>query len=81
MRTMASSEFKAKCLAVLDEVASTGEPVIILKRGKPIARLVPSLSTKERHPQNEIFGSVRIVGDILEPVLPPDAWEAERRRP
>jgi prevent-host-death family protein len=76
---MASSEFKAKCLAVLDEVAATGEPVIILKRGKPIARLVPSLSTSERYPQNEILGSVRIVGDILEPVLPSEAWESERR--
>jgi prevent-host-death family protein len=41
MREMKAGEFKAKCLAVMDEVAATGEPVVITKRGKPIARLVP----------------------------------------
>ena len=41
MREMKAGEFKAKCLAVMDEVAATGEAVIITKRGKPVARLVP----------------------------------------
>ncbi len=78
MKKMASSEFKAKCLAVLDEVASTGEPVTILKRGKPVAQLVPSVPRGEKYPQHEIIGTVRIVSDIIEPVLPPDDWEAEQ---
>jgi prevent-host-death family protein len=39
MRTMAAGEFKAKCLAVLDEVKESGEPVIVTKRGKPVARV------------------------------------------
>jgi len=41
VKTLTSTEFKAKCLSILDEVAETGEPVTILKRGKPVAQLVP----------------------------------------
>jgi prevent-host-death family protein len=41
MREMKAGEFKAKCLAVMDEVAATGEPVVITKHGKRVARLVP----------------------------------------
>lgn len=41
MREMKAGEFKAKCLAVMDEVAATGESVVITKRGKRVARLVP----------------------------------------
>ena len=40
MREMKAGEFKAKCLKVMDEVQATGEPVLITKRGKPVARLV-----------------------------------------
>jgi prevent-host-death family protein len=43
MREINASEFKAKCLAILDEVAQTGQPVTILKRGRLIAPLVPSV--------------------------------------
>ena len=39
MRTMPAGEFKAKCLAVMDEVQATGQAVLITKRGKPVARL------------------------------------------
>jgi prevent-host-death family protein len=78
MKTMASSEFKAKCLAVLDEVAATGEPVTIPKRGKPVPQLVPSMPRGKKYPQHEILGTVRIESDIIEPVLPPQEWEAER---
>ena len=36
-----AGEFKQKCLAIIDTVATTHEPVVISKRGKPVARLVP----------------------------------------
>ena len=77
MKTLTSSEFKAKCLAILDEVARTGEPVTILKRGKPVAQLVPPVPRGEGYPQELIIGTVRIKGDIVEPPLPVEAWEAE----
>jgi prevent-host-death family protein len=76
MVTINASEFKAKCLAILDRVADTGEPVVILKRGRPVAQLVPPISSESRYPQEELLGSVSITGDVIEPVLPADAWDA-----
>jgi len=75
VRSIQASQFKARCLAILDEVASTGEPVLILKRGRPVARLMPP--TAETFPQDELAGTVEIVGDVMEPILPPYEWEAE----
>ena len=77
MREIRASEFKAKCLAILDEVERTGEPVTILKRGRAVARLVPPALGESRYPQQALFGTVEILGDIVEPVLPAGDWEAE----
>lgn len=73
-KCIAASEFKAKCLALLDEVATTGMPLIITKRGKPVVKLVPA---GEVEPPN-LLGSVRYEReeDLLEPVDEP--WEAEQ---
>lgn len=78
MRTIRASEFKAKCLAILDEVERTGETVTILKRGRAVARLLPPAPAKGRYPQHALFGTVRVVGDIVEPMLPAESWDAER---
>ena len=77
MKEINASEFKAKCLAILEEVAQTGQPVTILKRGKPIAQLVPSVPRHGRFPQDMLMGTVHIQGDIEAPVLPPEAWDVE----
>jgi prevent-host-death family protein len=77
MREINASEFKAKCLAILDEVAKTGQPVTILKRGRPIARLIPSVPQLGRYPQETLVGTVQIHGDIVAPVLPSEAWDIE----
>lgn len=77
MRTMSATEFKAKCLAVLDQVAASGEVVTILKHGKPVAQLVPPAPRHEGHPQDELAGTADFLGDIEGPVLEPEAWEAE----
>ncbi len=79
-RSLKASEFKAKCLAVLEEVDRTGEPVTILKRGRPVARLVRATPSPGRYPQDALAGTVEVVGDIIAPVLPPQAWEAARRK-
>jgi prevent-host-death family protein len=77
MKTINASEFKARCLAILDEVKRTGEIITILKRGKPVAQLVPPVPRKETYPQETLVGTVHIRGDILQPVLKPEVWEAE----
>ena len=46
-QTIAAGEFKQKCLALIDEVAATGAPIIISKYGKPVARLMPLETAEE----------------------------------
>ena len=74
-REIAAGKFKATCLAVLDEVQSGRHEVVITKRGKPVARLVPIADTAP-----DIFGrmkgSIDILGDIVSPIG--ELWDAER---
>jgi prevent-host-death family protein len=76
MKTMTASEFKAKCLAVLDEVAEHGEIVTILKHGKVVAQLVPAAPRETGFPQDALRGTVEIFGDVIEPTVPAEDWEA-----
>jgi prevent-host-death family protein len=75
MKTMRAGEFKTRCLKVMDQVQKTREPLVITKRGKPVAKLVPADKAG-----NDIFGClkgvVKIVGDIESPLVPPEDWEA-----
>lgn len=77
MKTMNASEFKAKCLAVLDEVSATGEVVTILKRGRPVAQLVPPAPRAAGHPQDALAGTIESMGDVIAPALDASAWEVE----
>jgi prevent-host-death family protein len=79
MRSIRASELKAKCQAILDEVEKTGEPVTILKHGRPVAYLVPPALGQSEYPQRELFGTVEILGDVTEPVLPAKEWEVESK--
>lgn len=79
MQTIHASDFKARCLAILDEVRATGERLIILKRGRPVAELGPVIRESTRYPQEELKGTVTIVGDIVGPAVPEDDWEALAR--
>ena len=77
MKTISATEFKAKCLALLDEVKQTGEVITILKRGKPTAQLVPPVPRDNAMPQETLIGSVQIIGDVVGPVIDASFWEAE----
>jgi prevent-host-death family protein len=76
MKTVNASEFKAKCLAILDEVASTGEHVTILKHGVAVARLVPPVAGSGRYPQRELGGTVEFLSDVIAPAVDAEEWEA-----
>jgi prevent-host-death family protein len=77
MKTFPAGIFKTRCLALMDEVEATREPIVITKRGRPVARLVPV--EREEH---EIFGFmtgkgiITTLGDIVEPVIPLEERES-----
>ena len=80
MKSVAVSEFKATCLAVLEAVRRTGEPILITRRGEPLAEVVPaSRPAAERRRLGSLAGSGRIVGDIVAPVADESDWEATGR--
>ena len=78
MKTIAVTEFKARCLSLLEDVARSGQPLVVTKRGKPLARVVPTSDAATIHPQDTLSGTVRIRGDLIAPVVPPNAWNAVR---
>jgi prevent-host-death family protein len=63
-RSIAAGEFKAKCLQLLDRVATNGDAIVVTKRGRPVARVVPV----EPHARRSLRGSVRYKADIIEPI-------------
>ena len=73
MKTMAAGAFKVHCLAIMDEVQSKRQAVLITKRGKPVAKLVPVEQEKD-----DIFGfykgKIKINGDVVSPAFSPKEW-------
>jgi len=71
MKRMAAGSFKAHCLAVMDEVQAKRETVVITKRGKPVAKLVPAGEERD-----DLYGFLRgkgtVTGDIISPAV--DDW-------
>jgi prevent-host-death family protein len=78
MKKMPAGEFKACCLSVMDDVNATGEPVLITKRGAPVAKIVP-VSSKKRSLFGFMAGQFEIVGNIESPVVPLETWEVMRK--
>jgi prevent-host-death family protein len=74
VKHLPAEKFKAHCLAIMDEVQATGEP-LVTKNGKPVVKLVPAEMKDEN-----IFGymarKAKIVGDIVSPVTPLKDWKA-----
>jgi prevent-host-death family protein len=73
MKTIAAGSFKVHCLAIMDEVQSKRQAVLITKRGKPVAKLVPVEKEKD-----DIFGFFKgkgtITGDVVSPALTLKEW-------
>jgi prevent-host-death family protein len=73
MKTMAAGSFKAKCLAVMDEVQAKREAIVITKRGKPVVKLIPADAEKD-----DIYGFLKgkgkITGDVISPAISKEEW-------
>jgi len=67
MQTIKASEFKAKCLALMDQVNETGDEILITKNGVPVSKLMPVINKPKT-----LFGikknQLTITGDIIEPL-------------
>ncbi|MFZ0299091.1 MAG: type II toxin-antitoxin system Phd/YefM family antitoxin [Candidatus Sulfotelmatobacter sp.] len=76
MKQIPAGEFKAQCLAIMDQVLRSGEPVVVTKHGKPVVKLVPA-----EKQEDDIFGYMagraKIVGDIVGPITPLEDWETK----
>ncbi|HQR46015.1 MAG TPA: type II toxin-antitoxin system Phd/YefM family antitoxin [Thermoanaerobaculia bacterium] len=77
MKQIAAAKFKAQCLHLMDEVKTSREPLLIRKKGRPVAMLVPA-----DEPPKDVFGclagTLEITGDVLSPVVPAREWNALR---
>lgn len=74
--TVAISEFKATCLKILDQVKRTGTPVLVTRRGEPVAMVVPPPPAESGPSWLGAFsGTARIVGDIVSPAVNENEWE------
>jgi prevent-host-death family protein len=76
MKKIAAGVFKARCLALMEDVRLTRQPIIITKRGKPVAKLVPVENGKKDDWIGKLNGKFKITGDIVSPVVPLEDWEA-----
>lgn len=70
-RTVPAGEFKAKCLKMLDRVAEAREVLVVTKRGKPVAKVVPF----DEAVSADLKGSVEVLRDIVAPI--DETWDAE----
>ena len=80
MRQMAAGEFKAKCLAIMDELNETGRPLLVTKRGEPSVRIFPAGNGAKRNRSiiGRLEGVMKINGDpddLVKPIFPLEDWD------
>jgi prevent-host-death family protein len=78
MKQIAISEFKAKCLSLLEQVQKTKNPIRITRFGKPIAEVVPVSPAAPHDWMGSMKDSIEILGDIVSPASEENEWEALR---
>ena len=75
MKQISAEKFKTNCLALINQVKATGEPILITEHGKPVAKLLPA-ATKDDSIFGYMAGRAKIVGDIVSPITPIEDWDA-----
>jgi prevent-host-death family protein len=78
MKEIAISEFKAKCLALLEQVQKTKKPIRVTRFGKPIAEVVPPSPARVSDWMGSMKDSIEIIGDIVSPANEESDWEVLR---
>ena len=73
MKKMAAGSFKVHCLSLMDEVQAKRETIVITKRGKPVAKLIPADQDADEI-YNFLAGKGAITGDVVSAAISPDEW-------
>jgi prevent-host-death family protein len=76
MEEIAISKFKATCLAVLEKVKKTGQPILVTRFGQPVAQIVPPAADNSARKFGTAAGSVEILGDIVGSITDISDWDA-----
>jgi len=76
MRDIPISKFKAKCLALLQEVQKTREPLRIMRHSVPVAEVIPAGPDRKRKFLGDMIGTVEFLGDVVSPVIGLEEFEA-----
>jgi prevent-host-death family protein len=78
MNDVPISEFKAKCLGLIERVHKTRQPLRITRHGRPVAEVIPAGPDRKRKFLGDMVGTAKIVGDIVSPVIDLEDIEAYR---
>jgi len=78
MKSISISEFKAKCLGLIDQVDKTRQPLRITRHGRPVAELIPAGPDRKRKFLGDMAGTVKFLGDVVSPVIDLEEFEAYR---
>jgi prevent-host-death family protein len=78
MKEVAISEFKAKCLSILDQVQKTKKPVRVTRFGKPVVEVMPASMNARADWIGSMKGTFEILGDIVSPASDEQDWEVLR---
>jgi prevent-host-death family protein len=78
MHDISISEFKAKCLGLIEEVQKPRQPLRVTRHGRPMVEVIPAGPDRKRKFLGDMKGTVEILGDIVSPVIDLDDFEAYR---
>lgn len=78
MKSVPISEFKAKCLGLIEQVDKTRQPLRITRHGHPIAEVIPAGPDRKRKFLGDMAGTVEFLGDVISPVIDLEDFEAYR---
>lgn len=79
MKEVSISEFKAKCLGMIEQVEKTRQPLRITRHGKPAAEVVPAAPDRKPNFLGDMRGTVEILGDLVSPVIDRDEFRPRQR--
>ena len=78
MNDISISEFKAKCLGLIEQVHKTRQPLRITRHGRPVAEVIPAGPDRKRKFLGDMMGTVEFLGDVVSPVIDLEDFEAFR---